>query len=111
MHAHQSSPTARPEAPAAASALRGSPPPGTAPDCSRMPTPLPPPPPPRASPMRTPPGFMALTSPTTAFLLSVMWQASHTFSILEPVTPSGRRSHSTCRGGGGGWGEGVRGEG
>jgi hypothetical protein len=27
-------------------------------------------------PMRTPPGFMADTSPTTAFLFRVMWQAS-----------------------------------
>jgi hypothetical protein len=47
------------------------------------------------APMRTPPGVIALTSPTTAFLLRVMWHMSHAFSILLPVTPSGRRSHST----------------
>lgn len=39
-------------------------------------------------PMRTPPGFMALLSPTTAFLLSVMWASSHAFSILAPEMPS-----------------------
>lgn len=39
------------------------------------------------APMRTPPGVMAETSPTTAFLLSVMCARSHTLSILLPVTP------------------------
>jgi hypothetical protein len=46
-------------------------------------------------PMRTPPGVSADTSPTTAFLLRVMWQRSQAFSTLLPVRPSGRRSHST----------------
>lgn len=39
------------------------------------------------APMRTPPGARALTSPTTAFLLSVMCTRSHAFSILLPFTP------------------------
>eukprot|EP00955_Chlamydomonas_euryale_P086449 364215-Chlamydomonas_euryale.AAC.4 len=47
------------------------------------------------APMRTPPGANADTSPMTVFLLRVMWHMSHAFSILEPVTPSGRRSHRT----------------
>jgi len=38
--------------------------------------------------MRTPPGFIALLSPTTAFLLSVMCAASQAFSILAPEMPS-----------------------
>ena len=38
-------------------------------------------------PMRTPPGVRALTSPTTAFLFSVMWHRSHAFSTLLPVRP------------------------
>jgi hypothetical protein len=41
----------------------------------------------RGSPMRTPPGFIALTSPTTAFLLSVMCASSQAFSILAPLMP------------------------
>jgi hypothetical protein len=45
------------------------------------------------APMRTPPGVMADTSPTTAFLLSVMCARSHTLSILLPVTPCGREPH------------------
>mmetsp|Transcript_13536 Transcript_13536/g.39232 ORF Transcript_13536/g.39232 Transcript_13536/m.39232 type:complete len:233 (+) Transcript_13536:84-782(+) len=45
------------------------------------------------APIRTPPGVIADTSPTTAFLFSVMWQRSHAFSIFDPVTPSGRKSH------------------
>lgn len=44
------------------------------------------------APMRTPPGVMADTSPTTAFLLRVMCARSHTLSILLPVTPC---QHST----------------
>ena len=43
-------------------------------------------------PMRQPPGVMADTSPTTAFLFSVMWHMSHTFSILEPVMLCSSRS-------------------
>lgn len=39
------------------------------------------------APIRTPPGAMALTSPTTAFLFTVIWQISHAFSILLPVIP------------------------
>lgn len=39
------------------------------------------------APIRTPPGAIALTSPTTAFLFSVMWHKSHAFSILLPVMP------------------------
>jgi len=39
------------------------------------------------APMRTPPGARALTSPTTAFLFSVMWTRSHAFSILFPLMP------------------------
>jgi len=46
-----------------------------------------------AVPTRTPPGVAAEVSPTTAFLLSVMLARSQTFSTLEPVSPSGRRSH------------------
>ena len=46
------------------------------------------------APMRTPPCAIAETSPWTAFLLSVMCIFSKIFSILEPVSPSGRRSHS-----------------
>ena len=46
-------------------------------------------------PMRTPPGVRADTSPTTAFLFRVTWQMSQAFSTLDPVSPSGRRSHST----------------
>jgi len=37
------------------------------------------------APMRTPPGVMADTSPTTAFLLRVMWHRSQHLSILLPV--------------------------
>jgi hypothetical protein len=36
------------------------------------------------SPILTPPGERALLSPKTAFLLSVMWASSHTFSTLLP---------------------------
>lgn len=39
------------------------------------------------APMRTPPGASALTSPTTAFLFSVMCTRSHAFSILFPLMP------------------------
>ena len=39
------------------------------------------------APMRTPPGASADTSPTTAFLFSVMCTRSHAFSILLPFTP------------------------
>ena len=53
---------------------------------------LPPPPPleqlPPPPPMRTPPGWIALASPTTVFLFSVTWHRSHAFSILEPVISS-----------------------
>ena len=37
------------------------------------------------APMRTPPGVMAETSPTTAFLFKVMWHRSQHLSILLPV--------------------------
>nr|KYP57012.1 hypothetical protein KK1_003264 [Cajanus cajan] len=46
-------------------------------------------------PIRTPPGAKALLSPKTAFLLTVMWQRSQSFSTLLPVRPRGRRSHKT----------------
>lgn len=42
------------------------------------------------APMRTPPGASALTSPTTAFLFSVMCTRSHAVSILFPFTPCSR---------------------
>mmetsp|Transcript_14894 Transcript_14894/g.17118 ORF Transcript_14894/g.17118 Transcript_14894/m.17118 type:complete len:222 (-) Transcript_14894:21-686(-) len=38
-------------------------------------------------PSRTPPGVIALLSPTILFLFAVMWQKSNNFSILEPVMP------------------------
>lgn len=44
-------------------------------------------------PTRTPPGVKALVSPTTEFLLRVIEAISHTFSIFDPVKPSGRKSH------------------
>lgn len=37
------------------------------------------------APMRTPPGVIADTSPTTAFLFRVMWHRSQHLSILLPV--------------------------
>jgi hypothetical protein len=47
------------------------------------------------APMRTPPGVIADTSPTTAFLLSVMCARSHTLSILLPVTPCSGMPHQS----------------
>ena len=45
--------------------------------------------------MRHPPGASAEASPNTAFLFRVMCSMSQMVSIFEPVSPQGRRSHST----------------
>ena len=43
-------------------------------------------------PSRTPPGFWALTSPSSEFLFAVMAHAERAFSSLLPVRESGRAS-------------------